>query len=308
MNVMKELAGADGNGMSQSQRINQLEELMKTLTSSGGNASSIQRSALQWQEGFGNDSIALRESGSKIIGQTMGSNNLMAIAGQKLGVTGMMPGAMEAELTDMGYSETEITELAATEAAKYVAGLPKRNNRIAAFRSLMADNGIQLDWPEAKDLYDKVTSGKSGSERANAIIQKQASKGGGSGPGSMSRYGGGGSGPGEPGYVPSENAERVEDNFSSAQQQKDPYAPAGQRPRQLPQSVEQVQQQRTFSSSGIVSGEVRIVGDPQGRVSAPQVIQLSGTQKAVNAGAGSAQLNNAPPGETHAYNPFGGGV
>ena len=316
LNTMKELAGADGNSMSLSQRTQMLNELTSLLKSSGGNQQSIERSALQWQEGFGNDSMALREGGSKIVGGTMRSNKLMAIAGQKLGVTGMMPGAMEAELTDMGYSETEITELAAGEAAKYVSGLPKRNNRIAAFRSLMADSGVDLDWPEAKDLYDKVTSGKSGTERANEIISRQSGKGPSA---KKSRTGAPGSGGNQedadwsashPGYEPSENAERVGDNFTEAQRQKDLYAPGGRTPRQLPQSATDVAPRPTMTAQGQVTGEVRITVDQQGRVTAPPTIQLSGQQKAAMAGYGSAQLNNAPPGDPtyyHAYTAMSGG-
>lgn len=61
---------------------------------------------------------------------------------------------------------------------------------------------------------------------------------------------------------------------------------------------------------GKVSGEVRITVDQNGRVSAPQAIQLTGTQRAVNAGVGSSTLNGPTPGDPsyyHAYNNWGGG-
>jgi hypothetical protein len=313
LNVMKELAGADGNGMSLSQRTNQLEQLMKVLTSSGGNPESIQRSALQWQEGFGNDSLALRESGAKIIGSTMRSPGLMALVGQKLGVTGMYgPEAMEAELTDMGYSETEIAEMAAAEVVRYIPKGEKPNNQIQMFMGLMRQNGIDLDWPEAKDLYRKVTGKKSSSEQASEVINRQAGRGK---SGEKSRTGGPGTGNAQdaewadshPGYQPSENAERVADNFASADQQKDMYAPAGQRPRQLPQNADQIPQRQTINTSGLVTGNLTVTVDQSGRATAPPTIQLTGTQRSVNAGVGSATLNNTPAGESHAYNTFPGG-
>jgi hypothetical protein len=311
MNVMKELAGADGNSMSLSQRINQLDELMKILTSTGGNPESIQRSALQLQEGFGNDSMALRENGSRIVGATMRSGGLMAIAGQKLGVTGMMPGAMQAELTDMGYSETEITELAAADLAKYIPKGEKLNNQIAMFQSLMQSQGVSMDWPTAKDLYFKVTSGKSSSEKANEVIARQGAKGSAT---QGKPNGSGRGGPddvaqntGDPGYTPSRNAERVADNFSDAQQQKDMYAPAGQRPRQIPQSAEQIPPRQIISTNGQVTGSLTVTVDQSGRITAPPSIQLTGTQRAVNAGVGSAQLNKISAGESHAANTFPGG-
>lgn len=310
MNVMKELAGADSNGMSLSERTNQLEQLMKVLTSSGGNPESIQRSALQWQEGFGKDSLALREAGTKIIGSTMQSGTMMAMTGQRLGVTGMVgPDAMEAELTDMGYSETEIAEMSAQEVAKYIPKGEKPNNQISMFRSLMRQQGVELDWAEAKDLYRKVSGGKSVSDQASAVIARQGGKNA-----PKNKAGGPGGSPDDaswaashPGYDPSENAERVADNFSEAQRQKDLYAPGGQRPRQLPQSADQVPQRQTINTQGQVTGNVTITVDQSGRVAAPPTIQLTGTQRAVNAGVGSSQLNNAPAGEPHAYNTFPGG-
>lgn len=307
MNVMKELAGE--GGMSQSQRINQLEQLMKSLTASGGSPESIRRSALQWQEGFGNDSMALREQGSQIISGAMRSGNLMMMAGQRLGVTGIVPEAMEATLTDMGYSETEITELIAREAAGYLSGVPGgRKNRVGMFLRYMRQEGIEMDFPAASALYDKVTGGKSPSERANEIIQRQAGKGSGGQPS------GGGRGNKEDanwaehhqGYDPSENAERVEDEFAAARQQRDLYAPAGRNARPLPQSAAQVQRQ-TIDTRGSVTGEVRITVDQAGRVTAPPVIQLTGNQRAVNAGMGSAQLNNAPASEPRGTAPLVGG-
>ncbi len=58
----------------------------------------------------------------------------------------------------------------------------------------------------------------------------------------------------------------------------------------------------SMTSSGTVTGNVTITVDQQGRVTAPQSIQLTGAQKAALAGGGTAQLNNIQPGDSHAYN------
>ncbi|QZE10470.1 tape measure protein [Mycobacterium phage ScoobyDoobyDoo] len=63
-------------------------------------------------------------------------------------------------------------------------------------------------------------------------------------------------------------------------------------------------------TEGNVTGEVRIVVDQQGRVTAPQSIQLSGQQKGVNAGLGNLTMNNPSPGDPsyrHAQGPFAQG-
>lgn len=314
LNVMKELSGDGGNSMALSERLEELKKLTAVLNSLGSGQGNIERSAIGWQEGY-KDSTALRGAGSKIIGQTMASGTLLSTVGNKMGVTGYLPNAMPAALEAAGLDDDEITNMAAAEAAKHASSQPKYLNRVAVFQSLMAEQGVELDWPQAKDLYDRVSPGKERPDKkANKTIAGKGQKNQGNwnpigvikdlfnakGPEDMADAITGR-------HAPSDNAERVLDSFAGADRiPGDQFAPSGQRPRQLPQSAEQAQQ-RTFSSKGVVSGEVRIVVDQQGRVSAPQVIQLSGTQKAVNAGVGSAQLNNAPASESPGYNPFGGG-
>jgi hypothetical protein len=106
-------------------------------------------------------------------------------------------------------------------------------------------------------------------------------------------------------HSPSGNAENVEESFRQAGRiPGDQFAPSGRKSRPTPDSMAQMPQ--TMTTSGQVQGEVRITVDQQGRVTAPPSIQLSGTQKAVNAGAGSAQLNNAPPGEGRGVSNFPG--
>jgi hypothetical protein len=65
-----------------------------------------------------------------------------------------------------------------------------------------------------------------------------------------------------------------------------------------------------FSTEGKVSGDLRITVDQQGRVSAPQNVSLSGSQRGINAGMGSGTMNNPGPGDPafqHAMPAFSGG-
>jgi hypothetical protein len=102
-------------------------------------------------------------------------------------------------------------------------------------------------------------------------------------------------------------AGRAAEEFNESR--ADGFSPQGKGPRPLPQSAAAMPQ-GTLTTQGQVSGEVRITVDQAGRVTAPPTIQLTGQQKSANAGYGSAQLNNAPPGDptyNHAYNTFPAG-
>lgn len=300
VNIMKELSGEGGNTMALSQRIEELKKLSVVLNSLGSGQENIERSAVGWQEGY-KDSLALRGSGSKIMGQTMGSSTLMAMVGQRAGVTGYLPNALPAALEEAGLDDDEITNMAAAEAAKYASSQPKYLNRVAVFQSLMADQGVELDWPQAKDLYDRVAPGKERPDKkANKSVARQAGRPSGSAqsPADASWKSA------HQGYSPSGNASRVGNSFAEAERIPGDFSPDGRPARPLPQSVNQA---APSVSQGRVSGNVTITVDQAGRVTAPPVIQLTGTQRAVNAGAGAAQLNNTSPGESHATNTFPGG-
>lgn len=318
MNVMKELAGDGGNTMALSERIEELKKLSAILNSLGSGQENIERSAIGWQEGY-KDSLALRGSGSKIMGQTMASGTLLSMVGQKVGVTGYLPNAMPAALEEAGLDDDEITNMAAAEAAKYVSGMPKKLNRIAAFQSLMADQGVDLDWQQAKDLYERVSGEKENpTKKANKAIAAKSQRNQ-TNWNPISAIGGFLTGNSWSEKIdsltakhdPSQNADNVVDSFQRADRISDnQFAPAGQQGRQLPQSMAQAAARQTVTTQGQVTGEVRITVDQQGRVTAPPTIQLSGQQKAAYAGYGSAQLNNAPPGDPtyyHAYTALGGG-
>jgi hypothetical protein len=326
INVLKEMAGDGGNTMALEERAQQMEQMKAILNSLGVNQESAQRSAIATQAGF-DDSMALRGEGARITGQTLSSSGLMSIVGNKVGLGGILPEAMPAALADAGIDSDEARDMAAVEVARMVSGLQPEYNRIAAFMRLMGEQGVELDYPQAKDLYKKVSGDKSklpsqvGNKRAAELGDKNKQTNwnpitgiadtlapimnarsvedfknlpGDVLDGFMGRH------------EPSRNAERVEDSFQRAGRiPGDQFAPSGQKARALPQSMNQVPQE--IKTQGQVSGNVTITVDQQGRATAPPTIQLTGTQKAVNAGVGSAQLNNPQASEPRASNTFPGG-
>ena len=330
MNVLKEMAGDGGNTMALEERAQQMEQMKAILNSLGVNQESAERSAIATQAGF-DDSVALRGEGARITGQTVGSSGLMSIVGNKVGLGGILPEAMPAALADMGIDSDEARDMAAVEVARMVSGLQPEYNRIAAFMRLMGEQGVELDYPQAKDLYHKVSGSKDklpsqvGNRRAAELGQKNKQTNwnpvsgiadtlspllAGLNPFSDQKLA---DVPGDmwDGFMgrhnPSPNAERVEDNFQRAGRIPGEFGPAGQKARSLPQSAQEVASSQTITTKGTVQGEVRITVDQQGRATAPPTITLTGTQRAVNAGVGSATLNNAPPGENYAFKSLPGG-
>jgi hypothetical protein len=328
MNVLKEMSGDGGNTMALEQRTQQMQEMKAILNSMGISQQSAERSAIATQAGF-DDSMALRGDGARITGQTLGSESLMSVVGQKYGLGGVLPEAMPSVLEEMGIDPDEARDEAAAWVAKQVSSQPIPANRIAMFKRMMAQQGVELDFQQAKDLYNKVTGGKGkmpsqvGNQRAAELGEKNKQTNwnpisgivdtllplsqafnpfsdqklkdvpGDMLDGFMGRH------------APSQNADNVYGNFAGAGRvPSDQFAPSGRKSRPTPDSMAQMPQ--TMTTSGQVQGEVRITVDQQGRVTAPPSIQLSGTQKAVNAGAGSAQLNNAPPGEGRGVSNFPG--
>jgi hypothetical protein len=309
LNTMKEMSKE--GGLSFPERVNQMQEMSSELSAQGFGPEAINRAVLGTQEGLG-DSMALRGSAGRITAQTTGSSMLMTMAAQKMGITGMLPNALPAAMERAGLDPDEIRDQAAAQVAGYVSGYSDPLNRIGAFQMLMGQYGVELDWPEAEALYNKVAGGKElPSQQANRKVARQ---------GKTQTAGGSMAGRGverttssnpadsdwtknHPYYSPSENAAGVSDNFDAAGRGTN-FSGTG-RPPVPPPSTPQPGQ--VINSHGTVSGEVRIVVDQQGRVTAPQVIQLSGQQKAANAGHSSAQLNNAPPGDpsyNNSYNAF----
>lgn len=314
LNTMKEMSKE--GGLSLPERVNQMQQMSSELSAQGFGPEAINRAVLGTQEGLG-DSMALRESAGRITTQTTGSSMLMTLAAQKAGVTGMLPNALPAALERAGLDPDEIRDMAASQIAGYVSGYPDPLNRIAGFQMLMGQYGVELTFPEAEALYNKVSGGKAlPSQQANNKVARQGKTETG---GSFAGRGGGRTSSSaadsdwtknHPSYSPSENAAGVSENFDAAGRGGSNFAGTGRPPVPPPSSP---QPGTVINSSGMVTGNVTITVDKNGNVTAPATIQLTGTQKSSYAGYGSSQLNNAPPGDpsyNHSWNSFpapGGG-
>jgi hypothetical protein len=314
LNTMKEFA-ADG-GASLSQRVAQQVESSINLNKLGLSQENIDRTSIGLQEGYG-DSVALRGKRiGQIQGQTMNSSTLMATVGLRNGITGILPEAMPKALEEAGIDGDQAFEQAAAEIAKYASSQPIRLNRIAVFKRMMGEQGVELDMDEAEALYTKVTGGKDRkqpmpSKVADAAVARKGEKNHQTNWNPISYLKGiltakpedvVGEIMGD--HAASQNAENTANNFVAAGRGPENFAPAGRRGQSLPQTASQT---APVVTQGQVSGNVTITVDKNGNVTAPAVIQLTGTQRAVNAGAGGAQLNNIQPGESHAANTFPGG-
>lgn len=315
-----------GPGASFNSRQDQAVELTTRLTQAGVDPESAARASIGLQQGYG-DNMALRESITRIGGDIGASPQLMQLAASKVGVNGLLPGALQAGLAEAGYDNDELVEIAAGQIAEYVKGYPERLNRIAAFQALMAEQGVQMSFEEAEAMYDKVTGEKKPTETANENIAKLGKDG--------APRGGFAEGAGDfvkklaapvtkplgaiDNFLKGDFGGGFREMFSFSEEETNPdqqlenmagsFAGSGRAPKEPP-STPQDAALTPVRTEGQVSGEVRITVDQAGRVSAPPSIQLSGQQKSANAGYGSAQLNNAPPGDPahgHAYNAFPGG-
>ncbi len=308
LNTMKEFA-ADG-GASLSQRIAQQVESSINLNQMGLGQESIDRSSIALQEGYG-DSVALRGKRiGQIQDQTMGSSSLMATVGMRNGITGILPEAMPMALEEAGIDPDEAMEQAIAEIAKYASGTPIRLNRIAMFKKMMGEQGVPLTMEEADALYTKVTGEKKPTQVANEAVARKGEKNQQTNFNPIS-------------YLKniltakpedvmgeitgnraaSQNAENTANSYAEAGRGPNSFAPAGRSGQPLPQTAGQT---TPIVTQGQVSGNVTITVNQQGKVTAPPVIQLTGTQRAVNAGASGAQLNNPQPGESPAANTFPG--
>lgn len=308
LNTMKELS-AEG-GASFPERAKQYRDLSEALAGDGLSPESISRAAIGLQETFG-DSMALRDSSVEIAARANKNTMFNTIVARELGITGMLPAALEPAINEQ-VDPDEALLIGAKVIAKQVSGHPKYGNRIANFMTIMNDRyGQDLSWEQAEALYNKATGGD-GPSRANNRVARQ---------GNTETSGGRGVASPSPqdadwnqrhqNYRPSENAAGVADSFERAGRGSANFAPSGNAAPPLPQAGSPIP--ATMTSSGTVTGNVTITVDQAGRVSAPSVIQLTGTQQAAYAGFSSAQVNNPSPGDPnyrHAFKYFpapGGG-
>lgn len=314
LNTMKELS-AEG-GASFPERVNQLQELSQAMAGDGYSPDNIQRSALGLQEGYG-DSLALRDSITGISARANKDTMFKTMVAGKMGITGMLPGALGPALQRAGLDNDEVLQIGAESVAKMVQGHSDPMNRIANFMSIMNNvYGQELNFEQAEALLAPYDKGVGGGNVENPLTKANRK---------VARQGNTNTNAGRissnaadedwnrdhPAYRPSPNAAGVAGSFDDAGRGTANFAPSGNAPAPLPQAGSPIPV--NVNSSGTVSGNLTVTIDQAGRASAPSVITLTGTQKAAYAGYGSSQLNNAPPGDpmhNHAFTSFpqpGGG-
>jgi hypothetical protein len=325
LDTMKKLTKQGGAALPE--REAQLQGMMETGEQLGIPAQSTEQATLQLQEDFGQNKT-LREAVPGIVQQAEGSDIFWTMAGAAYGIHGL-PEEIPGELADKGVNVRDAFLKIARQNANKAKGMGgNQRHQAAMFHQLMQAYGIPMTPNQALALYRELTGGRdiegqtadrlghggdysnqSWGERIGGAFGDIFDKGA-SGLGAHLLTGDF-SAAGEEITHPNEWFPNPVDAFKriagiggsgptrgfDAQGRPAPAAEAGS-----PSAPIQTQ--------GQVNGTLRVTVDQQGRVSAPQTIQLSGQQKTVNAGYGAAMLNNSPPGDptySHAYSAYGGG-
>lgn len=315
-----ELSGKGGAAFPERQQ--QIQDLQGTLTSAGVSNDAALRAALGVQEGY-SENPTLRTQIPGSMQGVMGNQTYLAQVAAQNGITGIMPEAIPAALTAKGIDMDE----AYNEAAKKYAYQAQQQwpdnhfNAIASFMNMMNMMGASLDYNTADELYKKVLGmdgAKDPTKQANESISEQG-KGRHKTDWNPFTYLKGVVDPllklgpkstlqdykDAPGDIWDAIRGHEHDDRSASEAQN--FASSGRTASTPPTTPEQAFK-GPVKTEGQVTGELRITVDQSGKVNAPKSIQLSGQQKSANAGYGSAQLNNAPPGDPtfqHAYNGWG---
>jgi len=224
------------------------------------------------------------------------------------GIGGALPMEVAFKLNDnpelAGKSQTQVIKSMAQRAFNSSGGDEAKG--AALFGYLLKQMGMEMTPNEYRELYRDTLSGGDAYQRGKQR-EADARK---PGPGIASRIGGavGGVVNRAKQLFGIGGGERMEDQSSNENMGNAPrvdpnnnaFTSQGQPRPSIPNTVAEAQSSRPqITTKGEVTGEVRIVVDQQGRVSAPQKVQLSGSQTAVNHGYGGGTLNNAPPGDSN---------
>jgi hypothetical protein len=323
-------------GASLPSRTAQMQNMVDALGNVNVSSEAASNASLSMQEMFPQNR-QLAQNVGEAAGQAWQNPTFQLMMGQQFGVSGF-PGAIPGELEDMGVNSSEAFMDFARKQAQGIAQRIKNPRQAAElFRMQMQAYGVNLSQSDAYQLYKQLIGGKdpvdtarrSREEGGRQTLGEQMGGLGDAGKGLMEQVFGGAriaggiekmtqgdiwGGLGEA-LNPMPAITGVADAIGSLfDDNNGPTAPkpgggggrrAGERPAQQAASPFSAP-----SSEGKVSGEVRITVDQQGRVSAPQSIQLTGNQRQVNAGYGSQTLNGPSPGDpnyNHAYSNWSGG-
>jgi hypothetical protein len=314
------------------ERQQQMAQTSANLVALGGHGDALANATRDFTEGFADDPILGRNgAGNRIANQAVGSPMFQTMMGSATGNMGHLPDATIMRLSDQGNIEGG-TDAAFQQLVKYAEGTAGDvYDKAAVFKMLLGQMGVNVSPQEALALYKKYTGGGSiagdGKKRKAAVDAGRKSDGG---SGVADFFTGGGQdfrdaifknalhpeqwreGLTEIGAFitnDKDNTYTARQNNKIQQQMTNDtnslYAPQGRPP--APPSASPSGQHVT--TQGSVQGNVTITVDQQGKVSAPQSIQLTGQQKSAYMGYGSAQLNDPSPGDPtyyHAYNGWGG--
>jgi hypothetical protein len=331
MDELKDLTRLDGNKMGQTQRNQQFADLVSQFSSTGASGQFASRLAMSGNEAF-SDNQVLKKAGSDAFGQGFASPTFAMMMATNAGIRGLsdpeeLAEAMEEKGVDGGAAfDATMKKLAQNSTIK-----GNKRASVTQFHKMLNRMGITVERNQAKEMYEKYMAGES-PYSTGADIKEARSK---ADPGTigeqmdntlgsiikaplnvMSAIGqgfGGNFGKAK------DSLGAAERNFTDFTGQMGKYFTSAddvktdidQRVSQNHATVAQAQAAQsgsgTINTEGRVSGDIRITVDQAGRVSAPQVITLTGTQKSVNAGYGGGTMNNPPPGDYHQNTGFPGG-
>jgi len=299
-------AAAEG-GMSMPERAQQLKEMQDILTPMGMTPETIGQATMFSQAAFANNPN-LQRVGGQILAQGSAAETMQMLVGQQYNITGALPEEIPLRLQERGINMQEATSDFARQQAMQIKQMypndPIRGGAI--FHRYMQEYGMPMDANQAQQMYREYTGAENPNDRARASIAETANASPATTLNPIKRFDAAFGAIGETnslGDVLSLPG-RMMGNFfrGETQTQADARAQA--------QDFTQNEQNQTpapvnVQTQGQVTGEVRITVDQNGKVSAPNSIQLTGHQRGVNTGSGS--MNVPPPGDNHANTGWGGG-
>lgn len=316
------------------ERQQQMAQTSGNLVALGGHGDALSNATRDFTEGFANDPVLGRNgAGNRIANQAAGSPMFQTMMAAGTGNMGALPDETIMRLSDQEGGIEGGEDAAFKQLVQYAKGAGGDvYHQAAIFKMLLGQTGVNVSPQEALALYKKYTGGGSiagdGQKRKSAVdADRKSDSGGGFNPvwsgqnvhdlgdavfknalhpehwrEGLTEIGAAITGDSSNTYTARQN-NRIQQQMTNDTDSL--YAPQGRPP--APPSASPSGQHVT--TQGSVQGNLTVTVDQQGKVSAPQSIQLTGQQKSAYMGYGSAQLNDPSPGDPtyyHAYNGWGG--
>lgn len=326
MDTMKILS-KDG-GAALPDRMKQLAETTDTLGKLNVPQDMSLKAATGLQQMFPNDKV-LRDALPGMADKAFQNPLFMTQVANAHGINNLLPGAIPGALADAGIQLDDAFMEQARRVAGMVKGMPGGvRGQAEAFRTIMAQQGIDMDVNEAFRLYSQLV-GNPNIERDSQASQTQAeaqrrldmkgSLGGNVLKGASNSFSDA-LAPGMGAFNVLNNLRKGDSEAAWGDVKKLPGELAGAMPgaslvkagigsifgdsaqeaaqKQLDEARGNSGGNGTVKTEGNVTGQLTVTIDQSGKATAPSTIQLSGQQKSANAGYGSAQMNNAGPGDS----------